>query len=493
MTLTDYNYPFSTRNTSVAVTGGSTPIKLEDWMGGKAVDPRTEGIKCDNVTDDTAAWTAAIAKWSQAGGALVQIPRGLTSLTSKSPILKPNIWIEGASPGSGIRNAKTDPTADFRSGFIIGDFHPYVFDTRNDATGRTLARYPINDATRGNDKVTPTGADGVAACPVGMFVWVRSTTEWLGANWTIPVYAILTYVVANDGTNITLADGLEQDLTGGIGLISPVVSTVPDSVLGIPWAVSANNVIRNITIDSDYPIGARSAGYKVGISDLVYPNTVRDLTGSACFSHGYIRNIRGRWSRACCEVACFSRDMIIEGCYGDFDSGPGAAANPFKIGENASHIRVRDCQWNIGPGWAGSGFFPLTIQGCRDVTIEDCVFRRGYAGGGVLYGVSVEGGSSVNNYTPARNVKLHRNVFDMGPQSTQGIVLFGFATSKDQMPSGEMIGNDLLGNMTGGVQWLSLWANGFTAIGNRVPVGTVVASTGSTNFNIPAGYNFLMN
>src|SRR3954447_6861739 len=115
----DYNYPYSAPTGSefgdaiasapVIPTGCANGIPVADWMGGKAIDPRNEGCKCDG-TDDATALQAMIDKYSALGGALISLPRNRTIAYSKAPTFRPNVWIEGQGPSSLMLNFQTHAT-----------------------------------------------------------------------------------------------------------------------------------------------------------------------------------------------------------------------------------------------------------------------------------------------------------------------------------------------------------------------------------------------
>lgn len=495
--------PSAIAATPLVPAGTSNGVPLGDWMGGRAIDPRAEGCRCDG-TDDAAALQAMIDKYSALGGALIRLPRNRVLAYSKTPVLKPGVWIEGHGPSSVLRNLGTNSNPDWQAGLALGNMHPYAMDAARNPAANVFEKLPLANALRGSHRLTFSSnlAANLAKVTVGSVVIVRDPAEWshpVSSAGVLPFYSLPTRVTAKDATWVYLADPIEADIVGGF--LSPVSGT--DPYMATPWTITYDNVVRDLTIDSPYSgLGLRGGAYGLRVEEITLAQPSLYIAPANCTSHAILKRIKGRYSAAFAEVACLSHWVTIDQCEGRYESFGGfSAVYGLQISEHSRHVRVRDCAASSDPAAATSlgGNYWLSIGKCYDVEISGNVFRHTHTAGAPPAFGYIAGGNSAAHVPPAEKVSLRRNMFDIGATAGRAYLLFvGLSSAYDPNLAADVrakkvtiVDNHVVGDLSAGggaPSWLfGDYADGLTIGRNSVPAGAVVTAAGCLDVDTQIG------
>jgi len=387
------------------ITAGLPWVNVRDW-----------GAKGDGLTDDTAAFNAALASIAGVGGnGKLIIPAGNYKITG--PLTYPSgyLHVEGAGPGSVL--SLFNPTSDLftfaGTNITLSDFR--VLTPYQTSTHGGLFNF-LNASNIRLDKVSTDGGFGVV--------------QFLGAPGALTYRTNITNChFVNVMNNAVFYD----PYFGGLGMISDTeMLAAPNNTGGNGIIIEAGDTFTftNINIQG-FPEGIEVVSKTGGINyaaNLFAANVLCDGGGNPA------PNLMDGWIFNGSMAGTYVARIHLSGCWA------GAMGRHGFYVLNASDVTFSNC---IGIANGGHGF--LVVTPCSDITLDGCTAMANSAGAAnVNDGIHIAGPVTDFIITGCRS-KPDAS-YGGGPAQRYGVFIDGSANNRYIVT-----GNNLNGNVTAGL------------------------------------------
>lgn len=376
-------------------------------------------------TDESAKAQAAADYLGNQGGGVIRHPRNF-ELRVDVPVDLPDgvRWI-GEGETSVIYNPQTDANVDNQVAFRLGNGHPAMWDSRNDAANR-WAQYGIAATPAGSYRVTLDTAADAANWAVGDFITLLSSdVKQFGASspnyYVFPHYVHVTLVVSIDADNgyIYLLDPTADEF--GDTAVA-MVHSATDAYMSAPYRYVKYAEIRDISIDAR-ALSSRTATYGLKISGIRYRTTPRILFPGNGHVNADLSDIVGPFGTNFVEWKMGAQRVNARGFYGINDGASALAADGFgvSLGEGACDLTMRDFRLTKDDRRNGSAFYEFQNAGGKRVLTDG--FRLVRRNTGTNAFATVLGESSLG--FASEDTTITNSHFDIGTDIVANGVFIG--------------------------------------------------------------------
>lgn len=228
------------------------------------VNVRDYGAVGDGMTDDYAAFMAAINDMYTRGGGQVTVPATSAFYVITSPLmLQPRVSLVGDPCRPSIQNVTSGDTIGVNEVLLTGNFHPSFTQylqlpgSLTNPTGGTCVGCDIGVVSSGNTVKLVNSSD-LATFAVGDQVWIASVDGGTTGGWFLPHYGFCNVITKVDPANVTLTlrESLDQPLAG----------TVPVTALSVASGVLT--LVSNNILNPDNTVTLTITGTESGLSGI---------------------------------------------------------------------------------------------------------------------------------------------------------------------------------------------------------------------------------
>lgn len=309
-----------------------TPQSLGQSAGKKKIVFPEEFVLRSDGQDFYPAFVRA-----QDAGDVIELQANKTYQLSRAIRNKSNKrWI-GGGPSTVLENTYSGSNPVLRSGFLLGNIHPAMFEYGGTAPLR-LPCYDVDPVGVGSTAVKLVTENDAAQFAIGQFVAVRHVDEIFNptASAFFPLMVHFAKVVGVVTDVVFLSRPLRYAIPSAC--ISPIGATT-DTFMGYEWEFVENVHISDMTIKARGPLSTRTGAFNSSMRRIVCDSADYHLSSNAlvdCDIEGLTGNVANRLI----EIKCYSQNTRVVGVVGAVTGAGGNA--PVDIGEQSNFCEVEN-------------------------------------------------------------------------------------------------------------------------------------------------------